>query len=128
MCQPNVLKQYNRMSSLALLLACVVTLLAIITFYLLPFSIVQTDFATNKFRFLLQSYCENLRNSLTRSFSFTSIITIIHYLCMHLFIPSWGFGFLLYTDGNFMVVILSILFSLQLHQIIFRRKWKGTSS
>ena len=48
----------------------------------------------------------------------------LHFLSLHLFIPFTGFAFFLRTDANFLVFILSILWSIQL----FQRLYPGVSS
>ena len=45
------------------------------------------------------------------------------YLLLHLLFPTWGFAFFLHSDVNFLVVIFSILLSLQLY---YRMNTKDT--
>jgi hypothetical protein len=45
--------------------------------------------------------------------------SFFHYILLHLIVPFAGFAFLLRSDLNFLVVILSILWSLQLSQRIY---------
>jgi hypothetical protein len=44
---------------------------------------------------------------------------LAHYVALHMVVPLLGLGFFLRTDGNFLVVIVSLLWSLQLVQRLF---------
>ncbi len=43
----------------------------------------------------------------------------VHYIALHLLVPLLGFGLFLRTDGNFIVVILTVFWSVQLVQRLF---------
>ena len=44
---------------------------------------------------------------------------IAHYISIHFMIPLWGFSFFLHTNVNFLVIIISIFTSFQLHQRLY---------
>lgn len=46
-------------------------------------------------------------------------LALIHYVALHILIPVGGLGFWLRTDGNFLVVIFSLLWSIQLLQRLY---------
>lgn len=44
---------------------------------------------------------------------------LAHYLSLHLLVPLLGLGFLLRSDGNFVVIVLAMFASMQLYQRVF---------
>lgn len=46
-------------------------------------------------------------------------LIFVHYLALHLLVPLLGFGLFLRTDGNFIVVILTVFWSVQLVQRVY---------
>ena len=48
-----------------------------------------------------------------------SLLALLHYVACHLLTPVAGLGIALRTDGNFLVVILSVLISMQLVQRLY---------
>ena len=47
------------------------------------------------------------------------VYCLLQYAALHLLVPLFGFGLYLRTDGNFLVVIASLFWSMQLFQRLF---------
>ena len=52
-------------------------------------------------------------------FSKINFYTFSFYILLNLLIPFWGLTFYLNSDANFLVVVVSIIVSLQLHQRLY---------
>ena len=48
-----------------------------------------------------------------------SLLHTVSCILLHFLFPLWGFGFFLHSDANFLVVVLSIIISLQIHQRVY---------
>ncbi len=77
---------------------------------------ISKTFSSSRFLTILEFYRKNLQLrqqiiSFKRFLLFSS-----HYISIHCMTPLWGLAFFLHTNGNFLVVILSIITSFQLHQ------------
>ena len=62
------------------------------------------------------AYRGSLRAFLSGSLDRVSIAAFINYVGLHLVVPLLGLGLFLRSDGNFLVVLVSIVWSLQLVQ------------
>ncbi|MCB1325541.1 MAG: hypothetical protein H7A21_15445 [Spirochaetales bacterium] len=64
----------------------------------------------------LAAYRGSLRSFLSGSPDRVSIAAFVNYVGLHLVVPLLGLGLFLRSDGNFLVVLVSIVWSLQLVQ------------
>ena len=68
---------------------------------------------------LLFYYRSLLSSIFTTDAGLLNWLALVHYVALHLLIPVGGLGFWLRTDGNFLIVILSLFLSVQLAQRLY---------
>ncbi len=111
---PGYLLEVVPVMSLPLLVAALLDLLYLI---LLPFFL-QKDEARASDEGGLASY-RGCISSLWERGGRRGVLCFLHYLGLHLFVPLLGLGFFLRSDINFLVVILSMVLSLQILQRVY---------
>ena len=116
------------MSLFFLLSAVLLSSLSLFLFYKLYIYIFQEEerladpfffVKKGKLRAFWKAYCEGLSGTGADPFLKSKPMYIAFYLSLHFLCPLWGFAFFLQSDGNFLVVIVSIFLSLQLHHRAF---------
>lgn len=68
---------------------------------------------------ILFFYHSRVHEVVRGQFAKLSVECFLHYLSLHAVVPLIGFGFFLRTDANFIVLILSVIFSAQLIQKVY---------
>jgi len=99
--------------SYPLLTAAAVTGLLIVLLWVRLRGLYRSESSPEREKFT-EFYRRNINRLLEKGFSSAALLGLVHYLCLHLFPPLIGFGFLLRTDANFLVVMASIFWSLKL--------------
>ncbi|MBI3394218.1 MAG: hypothetical protein HY042_00105 [Spirochaetia bacterium] len=74
---------------------------------------------------LIAYYRQRVVDIFQRRLSLVSILAGLHFLSLHLLVPLWGFAIFLRSDGNFLVIVLSIIASIQLVQRLFPSESAG---
>lgn len=64
-------------------------------------------------------YQNSIRNLFAMDFSKINIVSFIHLVTMHLAVPLLGLGLLLYSDWNFIALVLGIIWSYQITNRFF---------
>ncbi len=67
-------------------------------------------------------FCLTLSNLRNNFLSKKNSYTLLLYLNLNLLIPAWGLGFFINSDGNYIIVILSIFASMRLYQASFNKE------
>ena len=68
---------------------------------------------------LRQAYRRNIDLLLAGDVSGLNIISLLNFISLHLLVPCMGFGVFLTTDLNFLVFIVSIIWSMKLFQRLY---------
>ncbi len=108
------------MSAPLILVAAVLLILVVgLSFYLERRFRVSLTSIEEKSAGLLFYYRSLVGNVFTRDAGRENWLALVHYVALHLLIPIGGLGFWLRTDGNFLVVIVSLLWTIQLVQRLY---------
>ncbi len=65
---------------------------------------------------ILFFYRSAIMRTISSGFAPDSLESLGHYIAVHLFLPILGLGIFLKTDANFLIVVLSLIWSMQLFQ------------